>query len=397
MSSIIDELQPLEGEMKDWFADLHKHPELGFEEHWTAAYIAEKLAGWGYEVETGIGGTGLVATMTAASGAAADGAAGGAAGRKTIALRADMDALPIQEAGSCFVKSEVAGVSHMCGHDGHCTMLLGAAKYLAEHRNFNGTLKLIFQPAEEPMLGAKAMMADGLLDRHPVDAVFGMHNMPGMEQGKVFFREGPLLTAVDNWEITLCGKGVHGAQPHKGIDPVVAGSALVMALQTIVSRNVNPRNTAVVTVGSFQAGEVGNIVPQTAVLKLSMRSAEPEARQVVLAKVRSITEAIAQAYGCAFSIEEGQPGAVLVNDAELKRECCAIAAERLGEDRVDPNGEPAMPSEDFAFYAQKIPGFYAFLGNGDTQANHHPEYTFNLANLVPGAAYWVIIAEGMLK
>ena len=383
--SIFDELTCTHSEMKSWFDHLHQYPELAFEEYETAKYIADLLESWGYDVVTGIGKTGVVASMTCGD------------GRGSIALRADMDALPMQEAGKCDVNSQVEGVSHMCGHDGHCTMLLGAAKHLAETRNFNGTLRLIFQPAEEPMEGALAMMSDGMFERFPVDAVFGIHNIPGLDAGKVYFHTGPVLTAVDNWEIELFGKGVHGSMPDKGIDPVVAGASLVMALQTIVSRNVAPTSTAVVTVGSFTAGTVGNIIPQSALLKLSVRSASPDVRSLVLDKIRLIAKAQAESFGVEYEIREGQPGAVLVNDSDLKEQCGAIALERMGDENVDLSGPSQMASEDFAFYAQRIPGFYAFIGNGETHMNHHPAYEFNQANFIPGAAYWVAIAEGLLK
>lgn len=433
MSDITEALQVEQTEMVGYYEHLHRHPELGFHEFQTAAYIADLLKGWGYDVVCGVGGTGVVATLenhpgdvAGANDAHADNAAWSAdtasaggesypvggvstasAGGRKIALRAEMDALPMQEGngakaamqadGSARVCSEVPGVAHMCGHDGHCAMLLGAAKYLAKTKNFNGTLRLIFQPAEETMGGSIAMMDDGLLERFPIDAIFGMHNSPGLDVGKIYLHDGPVLTAADKWEIELEGKGVHGSMPDKGIDPIVAGSALVMALQTIVSRNVSPTETAVVTVGSFQSGTTDNIIPQTALLKLCVRSASPETRQIVLNRIREITVGVASAYGVTCDIREGRAGAVLVNDAELGAQCRAAALQALGADGVELNGEAEMASEDFAYYTQRIPGFYVMIGIGDTPMNHHPDYHFNTNALVSGAAYWAAITEALLK
>ncbi len=259
---------------------------------------------WGYEAATGVGKHGVVASLKVGD------------GHKAIGLRADFDALPIQEDNDLPYKSTVEGVGHLCGHDGHTTMLLAAGEYLARTKNFNGTVRLIFQPGEETMEGGPAMIEDGLFERFPVDAVFGMHNMPGLELGKLYFTEGFTMAAVDNWEIELTGKGGHGSMPELSIDPVVAGSALVMALQTIVSRNVAPRHPAVVTVGAFQSGQAGNVVAHSAVLRLSIRTTTDEDRRLVLDRVRTLTRSTAEAYGCTYEIREGVPGAVLVNDPE---------------------------------------------------------------------------------
>ena len=253
-------------------------------------------------------------------------------GGKSIGLRADTDALPSQEDNNLPYKSRVDGTAHLCGHDGHSAMLLAAGQYLARMRNFNGTVRLIFQPAEEIMGGGPAMIADGLFERFPVDAVFGMHNMPGLERGKFFFRDGAMMAAVDNWEIELTGKGSHGSMPELSIDPVVSGASLVMALQTIVSRNVSPHNSAVVTVGAFLAGNAGNVIAQSAVLRLSIRTTTPEDRVLVLGKVRSIARAQAESFGCTHAIREGVPGAVLVNDAGETAKAAAIARDVFGDD-----------------------------------------------------------------
>lgn len=385
MSEVLQAVRAEQTQIESYFQHLHRHPEVAFEETRTAGYIADKLREWGYEVTEGIGRTGVVARLKVGDGAA------------SIGLRADTDALPVQEASDLPYKSQVAGKSHMCGHDAHSAMLMGAAEHLARTRHFNGTLNLIFQPAEEIMGGAPAMIADGLFDRFPMDFVFGMHNMPGLASGKLHFTEGPIMAAVDNWEIVLTGKGSHGSMPEKSIDPLVAGAALVMSLQTIVSRNVAPMDAAVVSVGAFLAGDAGNVIPQAATLRMSTRTRRPETREMVLNKIRSITRATAEAYNVGFAIREGQPGAVLINDAVQTRRCVAIAQQLLGEDQVVSPGPTFMGSEDFAFYAQQKPGVYCFIGNGDTPVVHHPEYVFDQKNLSTGSAYWVAVAQGYLK
>ena len=276
-------------------------------------------------------------------------------------------------------------------------MLLAAARHLARTRAFDGTVRCIFQPAEEVMGGALAMIADGLFDRFPVDAVFGMHNMPGLEQGKLYFRPGPIMAAVDNWEIVLTGKGSHGSMPERSIDPVVAGASLVMALQTVVSRNVAPKEAAVVSVGAFQAGDAGNVIPQQAILRLSIRSATPATRALVLERVRAVATAQAIAFAVECEIHEGTPGAVLVNDPAATATCVGIAESVFGANRVDADGPTYMGSEDFAFLAQRRPGVYALIGNGDTAMVHHPMYDFDDRNLPIGAAYWVAVAEHWLS
>ena len=278
MSEILTTLEGRLNEMTSWRHHLHQNPELAFQEAETSKFIANLVRSWGYEVAEGIGKYGIVASMTRGD------------GKGSIGFRADMDALPIQEDNSLPYKSRVKGAAHLCGHDAHTTMLLAAGEYLARARNFNGTVRLIFQPAEEIMGGGPAMIADGLFERFPVDAVFGMHNMPGLERGKLYFRDGPMMAAVDNWEIELTGKGSHGSMPELGIDPVVAGASLVMALQTIVSRNVSPHSSVVVTVGAFLAGNAGNVIAQSAMLRLSIRTTTPEDRVLVLGKVRSDRE-----------------------------------------------------------------------------------------------------------
>lgn len=385
MSTLLNALTADQEQMKAWRHHMHQHPEVAFEEHKTARYIADLLRGWGYEVTENIGKTGLVARMSCGD------------GRKSIGLRADTDALAVQEMIEGGHKSTIPGKSHTCGHDGHSAMLLGAAHYLAHTRAFNGTVNLIFQPAEEIMGGAVAMIKDGLFERFPMDAVFGMHNMPTLERGKLYFTAGPVMAAVDNWEIVLTGKGSHGSMPEKSIDPVVAGASLVMALQTIVSRNVGAKDSAVVTVGAFLAGDAGNVIPQTATLRLSIRSSAPETRKLVLDKVRAIAAAQAASFGVGHEIVEGPPGAVLVNDPVQTAECADVARALLGDDQVVMPGPTFMGSEDFAYYAQHKPGSYCFIGNGDTPMVHHPMYDFDDRNLPVGAAYWVALVQHYLK
>jgi hippurate hydrolase len=384
MNTLVKEFTGRLETIKAWRHHLHRHPELSLEEARTAEYIAGLVRSWGYEVAEGVGGHGVVASLTA----------GG--GTRSIGLRADTDALPIQEDNHLAYKSAVDGVSHLCGHDGHTAMLLAAGEYLAASRSFTGTVRLIFQPAEEIMAGGPAMIDDGLFERWPVDAVFGLHNMPGLEAGTLHFRDGAMMAAVDNWEIELTGKGSHGSMPELSVDPVVAGASLVMALQTIVSRNVSPHHSAVVTVGAFIAGHAGNVIAQSAILRLSIRTTTPEDRVLVLGKVRSITGAQADSFGCAWQIREGVPGAVLVNDAGETAKAAAIASEAFGAERVMYPGPSYLGSEDFAFMLQQKPGTYCLLGNGDGPMVHHPQYVFNDDILPVGAAYWVALTEGYL-
>ncbi len=385
MKAIFESVRKGQAQIEGYFQHMHANPELAFEESQTAAYIAQHLREWGYEVTEGVGKTGVVGRLKVGD------------GKASIGLRADTDALPIQEAAALAYKSKVDGKSHLCGHDAHSAMLLGAAEYLAKNRNFNGTLNVIFQPAEEVMGGAPAMIADGLFERFPMDRIFGLHNMPGLPNGKLHLTEGPIMAAVDNWEIVLTGKGSHGSMPEKSIDPLVAGAALVLSLQTIVSRNVAPMDAAVVSVGAFQSGEAGNVIPQNAVLRMSVRTRLPETRIMVLDKIRSITKATAEAYNVQAEIKEGTPGAVLVNNPEQTRETVQMLGEAFGEEQVVCPGPTFMGSEDFAFYAQKIPGTYAFIGNGNTSMVHHPEYVFDHTNLSTGSAYWVAIAQHFLR
>lgn len=385
MSSILNALESERDQIESWFQHMHRNPELSMQEDETARFFADLVRQWGYEVATGVGKHGVVASLKVGS------------SDKAIGLRADFDALPIQEINDLPYKSTVEGVAHLCGHDGHTAMLLAAGKHLAVTRNFDGTVRLIFQPGEETMEGGPAMIADGLFDRFPVDAVFGMHNMPGLELGKFYFTDGDVMAAVDNWEIKLTGKGSHGAMPELGVDPVVAGSSLVMSLQSIVARNVAPASRAVVTVGAFLSGNAGNVVANEAVLRLSIRTTTPEDREMVLNRVRSLTKAAAEGCGCTYEIREGVPGAVLTNDEEETRKAYEIARAAFGDEQAVYPGPTYLGSEDFAFMLQQRPGAYCFVGNGSTPMVHHPEFVFDTSNLTRGAAYWVALTEGYLR
>lgn len=385
MNALIEKLKSRHTEMKAWMEHMHRHPELSMEEDETAKFIAETIKPWGFEIAKGIGQRGIVASIKAGN------------SNKSIGLRADFDALPIQEDNNLPYKSEVAGKAHLCGHDGHTTMLLAAGKYLAETKNFNGTVRLIFQPAEETMQGAPAMIEDGLFEKFPIDAVYGLHNMPGLDLGKIYFRDGEFMAAVDNWEIELTGKGSHGSMPETSIDPIVAGSSLVMALQTIVSRNVSPWDNSVVSVGAFISGSAGNVIPQSAILRLSIRNTTPENRMMVLNKIKSITKAQAEAFNVQYEIREGVPGAVLVNTPANTAFAASVAKKAFGDENVIYPSHQYMGSEDFAFMLQKKQGTYCMIGNGDTPMVHHPQYVFNQDILHYGAAYWVALTEAYLN
>lgn len=373
------------GEFKALRQDLHRHPELSFQEHRTAAIVAERLAGWGYEVTTGIAGTGVVGRLVRGNGSG-----------KSLGIRADMDALPITEATGLPYASENAGVMHACGHDGHTTVLLAAARFLAESGRFDGTLNLIFQPAEENGGGANRMIAEGLFERFPCDAVFGLHNWPCVGEGHFGCVSGPAMASVDQITITVRGKGGHGAAPHETVDPVVASAHIITALQTVVSRNVDPLDMGVVTVGSIHGGAAPNVVPESVELKLTARAFKPEVREVLRERIPAIARAQAESFGATAEVQY-RPGypAVLNHDAEtaLAR---SVAVDTFGAARVDAGFRPRTASEDFAFMLQKRPGSYVFVGNGDGASLHSPYYDFNDAILAPSATYWVRLAERFL-
>lgn len=373
--------------MKEWMGAIHQNPELSTHEVNTAKYVAQLLKEMGLEVHEHVGRNGIEGVV---------GVLRHGDGNKKIGIRADMDALPIQEINHLPYKSKHDGISHLCGHDGHTAMALGAAKYLAETKNFNGTVFFYFQPAEETMQGGPSMIDDGLFVKFKPDRVYAMHNIPGLPKGVLHFHDGETMSAVDNWEIRLIGRGCHGSMPELSIDPVVAGASLVMALQTIVSRNLSPWSNAVVTIGSFQAGNSGNVIPDEAVLKLSIRNMQSEGRTQVLQRIREITAAQAQCFGCQFEIKEGQPGTVLINSHEETAFAAKVACKCFGEENVVYPCKPMMSSEDFAFMLQKTPGSYIMIGNGDTPMVHNPQYIFDQEILPVGATLWVALCEEYL-
>jgi hippurate hydrolase len=366
---------------------LHQHPELSFEEVRTAAWVAEQLQAWGWGVTTGIGGHGVVGTLRAGT------------SPRSVAVRADMDALPITEATGKPYASRHAGVMHACGHDGHTTMVLGAAQHLARTRNFSGTVHLVFQPAEEAgqRSGAQRMLEDGLFERFPCEAIFGLHNNPGLAAGHFGFGSGAFMAASDTAHITVRGRGGHAARPHQTVDPVLIAGSLVMALQSVVARNIEPRQTAVVTVGALHAGTVANIIPDSATMALSIRSFDAEVRDQLEQRIRALVTAHVQGYGGEVDIayERGYP--VLINSEAETAFARQVAEELVGADQVTAPFPPVPGSEDFAYYLQKKPGCFFRLGNGESGAMlHHPKYDFNDEILPTGAAYWCRLVERYL-
>jgi len=390
MSYLRDALVDRVGEFVQLRRDIHRHPELAFEEHRTAELVATKLEGWGYAVHRGLGGTGVVGTLTRGTGA------------RRLGLRADMDALPIQEATGAEWASSKPGLMHACGHDGHTAMLLAAAKAIANDATFDGTLNLIFQPAEEGGGGAVRMMTDGLFEHHPCDAVFAMHNMPGVPQGHFVFRDGAAMASSDYVTIRVHGTGGHGAMPHCAADPLVAASSIVMALQTIVARNVDPLHTAVVTVGAMHAGQANNVIPALATLELSVRALDPDVRRLLEQRIKVLVAAQAESFGVTAEIDWRPGYCVLVNTEAETNFARQVALDLVGADNVTLHGPALTGSEDFAFMLEKIPGSYLLIGNGDGDSAgacmvHNPGYDFNDDNIATGAAYWVALVERYLS
>jgi len=388
---LLQALQARAGEFISLRRDIHRHPELAFEEHRTAALVADKLEGWGYTVHRGIGGTGVVGTLVRGH------------GTRRLGIRADMDALPIDEASGTSWTSVHAGVMHACGHDGHTAMLLAAARHLAEQGLFDGTLNLIFQPAEEGGGGALRMMEDGLFERFPCDAIFAMHNMPGIAQGHFVLREGAAMASSDYATVTVTGTGGHGAMPHRAADPIVAAASIVMALQTIVSRNIDPLQAAVLTVGAFHSGQANNVIPASATLELSVRALDREVRTTLERRVKALVTAQAESFDVKAHVDWKPGYAVLVNSAAETAFARSVATELVGTERVTPQGPPLTGSEDFAFMLERVPGSYVLIGNGTDSGPgaggcmvHNPGYDFNDDNVATGSAYWVLLAERFL-
>jgi hippurate hydrolase len=383
---IVNRVADLHDEITEWRRDLHAHPELQYDVHRTAGSVSERLKSFGCDdVVTGLGRTGVVGVIR-----------GSKPGAKVIGMRADMDALPIEEATTVTYKSTAPGKMHACGHDGHTAMLLGAAKYLAETRNFAGTAVVIFQPAEEGGAGARAMMDDGLFDRFGIEQVFGMHNYPGMPIGQFAIRSGPMMASTDTIGIDLEGVGGHAAWPHFGVDTVLVGAQIVNQLQSIVARNVDPLQAAVISICMFQAGHADNVIPQQAKLRGTARALSPKVRDLLQKRVREVVEGTARAYGAKAELTYTTGYPVLVNE-ELKTAFAAgVACEVAGKDKVNTDCAPLMGAEDFAFMLQERPGAFIYIGNGNSAQLHNPAYDFNDEAIPVGTSYWVRLAETAL-
>ena len=383
----VSDFEPVREELIETRRYLHAHPELSFQEAETAKYVADKLEGWGFDVTRNVGGHGVVARLTAGT------------STKGVAIRADMDALPIQEETGVDYASQTPGKMHACGHDGHTTMLLGAAQYLARTKRFDGTVTLIFQPAEEAGVGsgAQAMIADGLFERFPFDAIFGLHNHPGAPAGNWLMRSGPMMAAADTVKITITGKGGHASRPHLTVDPIVIACNLVVSMQSIVARNIDPTQTAVITVGVIKAGETSNVIPNTATLSLSVRSFEPGIRKILETRIRKLSTAVAEGHDatCVVDYLHGYP--VVVN-SEMETEFArSVAEELVGTDKVS-TCHLIPGSEDFSYYLEHKPGSFLRLGNGlDSQILHSSKYNFNDESLTVGAAMWARLTERFLS
>ena len=383
---IVNRIADMHADITAWRRDLHAHPELMYDVHRTAAAVADKLKAFGCdEVVTGLGRTGVVGVIRGARPAAAS--------NKVIGLRADMDALPIEEANDVPYKSTVPGKMHACGHDGHTAMLLGAARYLAETRNFAGTAIVIFQPAEEGGAGGKAMVQDGLMDRFRIEEVYGMHNYPGLPVGEFAIRPGPMMAAADRVTIEIEGRGGHAARPHIAIDTVLVGAQIINQIQSIVSRNVDPLQAAVVSICMFQAGSTDNVIPQTAHLRGTARSLTPEVRDLLERRLHEVVEGTAHLYGASAKLTYKRDYPITRNHPRETNFAASIASQIVGEERVDTDVAPVMGAEDFSFMLEARPGAFIFVGNGESAGLHHPAYDFNDEVIPIGTSYWVKLVE----
>jgi amidohydrolase len=374
-------------ELTHWRRDIHAHPELGFEEQRTSDLVAERLRAFGCEVHRGIGRTGLVGRLRVGT------------GPRTIGLRADMDALPIEEANGFDYRSRNTGRMHACGHDGHTTMLLGAARYLAETRRFDGTVNFIFQPAEEGLGGGEAMVKDGLFERFPCDAVFGMHNRPGLAVGKFAIRPGPMMAGGAFFDIAVVGRGAHGARPESGVDPVVVAAHITTALQTVVARNVRPTDTAVLSVTQIHAGDAYNVIPERAAIRGTVRAFSTETMELIRSRMERIAAGVAEGLGARAALDFRYPFLPLVNDASETDFIADAAAALVGAENVDRHGHPVMASEDFSFMLSRCPGAYIQIGNGAGVGGcevHNPGYDFNDEILPLGASLFATLVERRL-
>jgi amidohydrolase len=380
---VLNRIADQAGEIAEWRQHLHQYPELLYEVHETAKTVTEKLKSFGCdEVVPGIGRTGVVGVIK-----------GSKPGDKVIALRADMDALPLDEITGLPYASKVPGKMHACGHDGHTAMLLGAARHLCETRNFAGTAIVIFQPAEEGGAGAKAMIDDGLMTRFRIGEVYGMHNMPGLPVGKFAMRPGSIMAAADRLTIEIEGVGGHAARPHFAVDTVLVGSQIINALQSIVARNVDPLESAVVSITLFQAGHTDNVIPQTALLRGTARSLRASVRDVLEKRITEIAEGVAKLHGAKAKVKYTRDYPVVVNDEKATEFASSIAREIAGDTNVNTQTPPVMGGEDFAFMLEARPGAFIFMGNGDSANLHHPAYDFADSAIPFGTSYWVRLVE----
>ena len=383
---IVNRLADMQAEVAAWRRDIHAHPEILFEVHRTAASVAEKLKAFGCdEVVTGIGKTGVVGVIRGRKGPAGE--------RSVIGLRADMDALPLDEITGLPYRSTVPGKMHACGHDGHTAMLLGAAKYLAETRNFSGTAIVIFQPAEEGGGGGREMVKDGLMERFGIQEVYGMHNFPGLPVGQFAIRPGTMLAAADRIIIEIEGLGSHAAKPHQGVDTVLVGAQIVSQIQSIVARSVDPVQSGLISICQFHGGTADNIIPQTVTLRGTARSLSPQVQDVLESRLRAVVEGTALAHGAKAKLTYRRDYPMTVNHERQTEFAASVAAQVAGLDRVDADTPPLMGGEDFSFMLQARPGAFIFIGNGDSAGLHHPAYDFNDEAIPAGASYWVRLVE----
>jgi len=383
---IVNRIADMHGEITAWRREMHMHPELLYDVHRTAASVVEKLKSFGCDdVIPGIGRTGVVGVIK-----------GRKPGNKVVGMRADMDALPLEEETGLPYKSQVPGKMHACGHDGHTAMLLGAAKYLAETRNFAGTAVVIFQPAEEGGAGGEAMVKDGLMTRFGIQEVYGMHNYPGLPVGEFAIRPGAIMASADHIAIDLEGKGGHAARPHTAVDTILVGCQIINQLQSIVSRNIDPLEAAVVSVCMFQAGHTDNVIPQHAKLRGTARALTPEVGELLRKRINEIVEGTAKLYGAKAKLTYSNGYPVVVNHERETAFAASIAGEIAGKDKVN-DCPPRMAAEDFSFMLNERPGAFIFVGNGDSAGLHHPAYDFNDEVIPLGTSYWVRLAETALR
>ncbi|MFT6557497.1 M20 aminoacylase family protein [Sneathiella sp.] len=384
---ILPQIKEIHEEMTEWRHRIHMHPETAFEEYQTSDFVAEKLESFGIEVHRGLAKTGVVGTLKSGS------------GNRAIGLRADMDALDLQELNEFAHRSQVDGKMHGCGHDGHTVMLLGAAKYLSETKNFDGTVQFIFQPAEENVAGGRVMISDGLFEKFPVDSVYGMHNMPGFNVGEFAVRKGPMMASADFFEARITGVGGHGAFPHLTVDPVTVACDVVSGWQKIVSRNVDPLKSAVITVGEIHGGHTTNVIPEDVVIRGTTRAFDLEVQNMIERRMAQVLDGICAAHGATAEFEYDRRYAPTINTPDETDEAIAAAQELVGESCVDTDVVPVMGAEDFSWMLQERPGCYIMIANGAGEGSchvHNPNYDFNDTILPLGASYWARLTERVL-